>query len=158
MHPAHRSFSPDSSGHAYMDTASTWPGEVFSLSSAEEERAGERRPILSNAPSHEPTCPLTPSLSPTGGEGVRRTGEGETVVQGFNARSFAWENSHPDHLPTRSSQGEGDNFRWLYQDATAQRGGAATGLERGLQSASRLELQKGTERPGGSGALDVKAE
>jgi len=28
--------------------------------------------------------PLTPSLSPSGGEGVRRTGEG--VVQGFNAR------------------------------------------------------------------------
>jgi len=32
----------------------------------------------------EPAHPLTPSLSPTGGEGVRRTGEGE--VQGLNAR------------------------------------------------------------------------
>jgi hypothetical protein len=31
------------------------------------------------APSHEPV-PLTPSLSPTGGEGVRRTGEGDVQV------------------------------------------------------------------------------
>src|SRR6266545_1541445 len=77
MHPAHRSFSPDGSGHAYMDTTSTRPEEIFSLSSAEEERAGERRPILSNAPAHEPARPPPPSPPPTGGEGVRRTGEGE---------------------------------------------------------------------------------
>ena len=39
--------------------------------------ASERRMIL---PFHEP-YPLTPSLSPSGGEGVRRTGEGERLIQ-----------------------------------------------------------------------------
>ena len=35
---------------AHRDTSIAWPELVFSLSSTQEERAGERRPLLLNAP------------------------------------------------------------------------------------------------------------
>jgi hypothetical protein len=57
---------------------------------------------------HEPEHPLTPSLSPNGGEGARRAGEG--VVQGLKARTVSGGFS-PRPSPA-SAGGEGDGTEW----------------------------------------------
>src|SRR6266566_8529319 len=38
------------SARAHLDTTTAWPELMFSLSSPQEERDGERRPLLWNAP------------------------------------------------------------------------------------------------------------
>src|SRR5205809_1734503 len=91
---------------------------MFSLSSPKEERAGERRPLLLNAPLPVPTAielrsaDFSPPLS----------GPAKTAGSGLKSALLSCRNSMavlPVPLPTRASRGEGENFRWLWSRCPA---------------------------------------
>ena len=100
---------------AHLNTTTAWPELKFSLSSPQEERAGERRPLLLNAPLPVPTAielselrqdrsadcsPLPAVLA-----GPERGGLKSALLNSMAVL--------PVPLPTRSSRGEGENFWWL---------------------------------------------
>src|SRR6266498_3312956 len=74
--------------------------------SAQAAPASHRQNLSHNGlvnPTHEPR-PLTPSLSPTGGEGIRRTGEGDrhwimVPMRGIKVVVAPHEPTHPRPLP-----------------------------------------------------------
>src|SRR5213593_3018196 len=104
-----------------LDTTTAWPELMFSLSSPQEERAGEKRPLLLNAPLPVPTAIELRSadFSPP------RSGPAKTAGSGLKCALLSCRNSLnsmavlPVPLPTRASRGEGENFWWLCQAAPA---------------------------------------
>ena len=75
-------------------------------------RMREHRAKIKGLPLHEPEHPLTPSLSPaqSGGEGVRRTGEG-----GGEGQSEERHPSSPQPSPPSAGEGEKANAQSLFQ-------------------------------------------
>src|SRR5213593_2370620 len=106
-----------------LDTTTAWPELMFSLSSPQEERAGEKRPLLLNAPLPVPTTIELRSadFSPP------RSGPAKTAGSGLKSALLSCRNSLnsmavlPVPLPARASQGEGPLQQWwVYQDAPRQ--------------------------------------
>src|SRR5207247_8031538 len=105
---------------AHLDTTTGWPELMLSLSSPQEERAGERRPLLLNAPLPVPTAIELSEFRPY------RSADFSPLpaVLGAPERGglkSALLNSMPGlpvPLPTRPSRGERENFWWLYQAPT----------------------------------------
>src|SRR5213596_2007852 len=128
-----------------LDTTTAGPELMFSLSSPQEERAGERRPLLLNAPLPVPTAIELRSadFSPP------RSGPAKTAGSGLKSALLSCRNSLnsmavlPVPLPTRASRGEGENFWWLCQAAPQPEGRVWIPPPPGRSSCSPSPPQRG---------------
>src|SRR5213596_2764900 len=135
-----------------LDTTTAGPELMFSLSSPQEERAGEKRPLLLNAPLPVPTTIELRSadFSPP------RSGPAKTAGSGLKSALRSCRNSLnsmavlPVPLPTRASRGEGENFWWLCQAPDLLESTRLSAVIRSLSCTWALSWSRGFHRHYGS--------